>query len=159
MNHARGHFCKELGEANKFQIKGHLLSLCDGDQPILTFTADRIVGGAATEKESVTGTITYRQRIALTPNAVIEVKLIDGSRADAPSKTLTEQTIRPAGKQVPIAFELTYDPARIDPRGRYFIQVRILEGTQLRFATTDAYPVITGGNSNKVNVLVKPAGR
>jgi putative lipoprotein len=152
-------FVKRLGQATKFQIQGDLLSLYAGDRPILSFTADTTVASAATEKASVTGTITYRQRIALTPNAVIEVKLIDESRADAPAKTLAEQTIRPAGKQVPIAFELTYDPARIDPRGRYFIQVRILEGTQLRFASTDAYPVITGGNSNKVNVIVKPVGR
>ena len=159
LTRVEGEFVKRLGEASKFQIQGSLLSLYAGDRPILTFTADTTVANAATEKASVTGTITYRQRIALTPNAVIEVKLIDGSRADAPSKTLAEQTIRPAGKQVPIAFELTYDPARIDPRGRYLIQVRILEGTRLRFAGADAYRIITGGNSNKVNVIVKPVGR
>jgi heat shock protein HslJ len=158
LSRVEGEFVQRLGGATKFQIQGDLLSLY-GDRPVLTFTADTKVASAATEKATVRGTITYRQRIALSPNAVVEVKLIEGSRADAPAKTLAEQTIRPAGKQVPIAFELTYDPARIDPRGTYFIQVRILEGTQLRFASTDAYRVITGGNSNQVNVIVKPVGR
>ena len=107
----------------------------------------------------VTGTVSYRQRIALTPGAVLEVKLVDVSRADAPSTTIATQTIKPAGKQVPIAFDLAYDLRRIDPRGRYSIQVRILDRNKLRFKSTDAYLVITGGHPQKVNVIVKPVGR
>lgn len=76
----------------------------------------------------MTGTISYRQRIALTPAAVVEEKLLDVSRADAPSVTIAEQVIKPAGRQVPIAFELPYDARRIEERHRYVIQVRILEG-------------------------------
>lgn len=104
----------------------------------------------------MTGTVTYRQRIALTPDAVIEVKLLDVSRADAAAVTVAEQTIKPAGRQVPIAFDLAYDPGSIKERNRYVIQVRILESGQLRFVNSQAYPVITGGHPKTVNVLMKP---
>lgn len=86
------------------------------------------------------------------------MKLLDVSRADAPSVTIAEQTIKPQGRQVPIAFDLAYDPQRINPRSRYSIQARILEGDKLRFASTNAYLVITGGRGNKVSVIVSPVG-
>lgn len=107
----------------------------------------------------MTGTISYRQRIALTPDAVVEVKLLDVSRADVPSVTIAEQVIKPAGRQVPIAFELPYDAQRIKERRRYVLQVRILEGGRLRFINSKAYPVITGGHHDSVNVIVQPVRR
>src|SRR5262245_42190779 len=39
-------------------------------------------GGQEQKSATVTGTVTYRQRIALPPGAVIEVSLLDVSRAD-----------------------------------------------------------------------------
>lgn len=80
----------------------------------------------------------------LAPNAVVEVKLLDVSRADAAGVTIAEQVIRTAGRQVPIPFELRYDPRQIEGRRRYVVQARILEGGRLRFINTDAHPVITG---------------
>ena len=109
-----------------------------------------------TKTNSVTGTVTYLQRSALTPGAIIEVKLLDVSRADAPAETIAEQVIKPAGRQVPFEFELRYDSSLIDERHRYAVQARILEDGQLRFISTQAYPVITGGNPNAIEVMVKP---
>jgi len=87
------------------------------------------------------------------------VKLLDVSRADAPVVTIAEQTIMPAGHQVPIAFALGYDPGRINERSRYVIQARILEKGQVTFISTQAYPVITVGNPKTVNVIVIPVRR
>ncbi len=42
---------------------------------------------------SVTGTVSYRLRIALPPAAIIEVQLLDVSLADAPDKTLAEEKL------------------------------------------------------------------
>lgn len=53
----------------------------------------------------VTGTVSYRERIALTPNAVLEVKLLDVSRADASTVAIGEQVIE-STEQVLIAFEI-----------------------------------------------------
>ena len=104
----------------------------------------------------VTGTITYRQRIALTPDAMVEVNLVDVSRADAPSESIAKTEIQTAGRQVPIAFELPYDASKIDQRHRYAVQVRILEGGTLRWTNAQAYHVITLGNPNTVTVLMQP---
>ncbi len=152
-------FLKGLEKTTSFQIQDDILRLyADGD-PILTFKADAGRAGGAPQEARVTGTVTYLQRIALPPGAVVEVKLVDVSRADAPAMTIAEQIIKPAGRQVPIEFELRYDPRRIEERRRYAIQARILEGGNLRFINTDAYPVITSGHPSTVKVIVKPVPR
>ncbi len=104
---------------------------------------------------AVTGTITYRERIALSPDAVIEVVLADVSLADAPSVTIAQQTITNPG-QVPVPFRIEYDPAVIDERRTYGLLVRIMEGNRLAFINDTAYDVITGGRPTSVDmVLVK----
>ena len=60
---------------------------------------------------TVSGSVTYRERIALPPTARIEVKLDDVSLADAPSRTLASQRFGAEGRQVPFAFALTVDRA------------------------------------------------
>jgi len=149
-------FFRGLNEVTSFQVQGETLRLYKGSQLFLTFTAGRT---GSRQDGLVTGTVSYRQRIALTPDAVIEVKLLDVSRAGAAAVTIAEQTIKPAGRQVPIAFEIRYDPSGIDDRNRYVIQARILEGGQLRFINTRAYQVITGGHPKAVDVMVEPVGQ
>ncbi len=106
--------------------------------------------------ELVDGTISYLPRIALTPEAEIQVQLVDISLADAPATVIAETTFRAGGRQVPFAFALPYDPSRIEPNNSYAIQVRITENGQLRFITTRAYLVITRGNPSTVEIIVDP---
>ena len=80
----------------------------------------------------------------------------DVSRADAPSETIASQEIRLEGRQVPIPFEVQYDPTHIDPKNHYTIQARILEGGTLLFIYSQAYPVLTSGNPDHVEVVVEP---
>jgi putative lipoprotein len=111
----------------------------------------------STASVSVTGTLAYRERIALGPAAVVEVKLADVSRADAPAIIIGELTIENPG-QVPIAFEIEYDPAAIDARFEYAIQARITEAGELRFINTTRYSVITRGNPTHVDLVLQMAG-
>ena len=88
---------KDWSAVRSYLIKdGHLfLSLmADGG----TYEFEPIGGSAAagSAEARVTGTISYRQRIALTPTAVVEVKLLDVSRAGAQAITIAEQTIKPS---------------------------------------------------------------
>ena len=106
----------------------------------------------------VTGTVTYRERIALAPNAVVEVKLIDISRADAPAVTIGEQIIENPG-QVPISFEIEYDPSAIDQRFVYAVQVRIIEGDRLAFINDTRYQVITRDSPTQVDMVLVRVGR
>lgn len=107
---------------------------------------------------SLTGTVTYRERIALDPGAVIEAQLLDVSKADAPAEVITTQTIHADGKQVPIPFELAYDPAKIDERLSYAVKAQILVDGELRWISQQAYPVLTQGNpTSDVEIVVSRA--
>ncbi|MGJ7537119.1 MULTISPECIES: YbaY family lipoprotein [Variovorax] len=106
----------------------------------------------------VSGTVTYRERIALDPAAEVVVQLLDVSRMDAPSTVLAEQRIKANGKQVPFAYELKVDAARIDPRMRYAVSARISRGEQLLFINDTQYSVLTqGGGATADLVLVRVA--
>jgi putative lipoprotein len=93
----------------------------------------------------VTGTVSYRSRIALPPTAVVHVQLADVSRADAPSVVIGRQSIETAGRQVQIPFEIAYDPAQIDPRMSLAVQARIESAGVLLFITDRRYPVAADG--------------
>jgi uncharacterized lipoprotein YbaY len=154
MQQTETNFLKGLEETFLHKLESDVLRLYAGDRLLLTFKAE---GNQTNQEGKVTGTVTYLQRRALPPNAVVEVKLLDVSRADTPSMTISEQLIKSDGKQVPFSFELQYDPTRINERGHYLIRARILVGRKVMFTSTDAYPVLTGGHGNSVNVIVRPS--
>ena len=108
---------------------------------------------------SVSGTVTYRERLALSPGARLVVELRDVSYADAPSTLIARQTITDPG-QVPIKFKVQYNRDDIDSRNTYSIKADIIESDgRLAFTNDTAYEVITRGNPNKVDmvlVLVQP---
>jgi uncharacterized lipoprotein YbaY len=108
---------------------------------------------------SVTGTVTYLPRIAMPPSAVLEVSLVDVSRADAPAIVLASQSTVFGDRQVPIPFELVYNPNQIDPRFSYAVQARILVDGQLRFINTSRFGVITQGHPTEIEVQVDPVSR
>ncbi len=116
-----------------------------------TIKEDQSIYKAAT----VSGTVSYRQRIALPSDAILVVRLEDVSRADAPSTVVAEQTIETAGQQVPIAFTLTYEPDQIQPQNRYVVRAQIFYGDQLRWTSTTAYPVITQDNPTEVAIMLE----
>jgi len=107
--------------------------------------------------QEVTGTVTYLQRIALPPNAVIQVQLADVSRADAPANIIAEQTINLGQRQVPVPFSLTVDPAKIDSKHTYSVSAKVTVGVELRFISDQSYPVLTNGKPSHVDVVVKQA--
>ena len=75
---------------------------------------------------SVSGTVTYRERLALSPGARLVVDLRDVSYQDAPSTLIARQTIESPG-QVPIKFKVEYNRDDIDSRNVYSISADIIE--------------------------------
>ena len=104
-------------------------------------------------KTAITGNVTYMERIALPPDAVVQVQLQDVSRADAPAIVLGDQTIT-ASHQVPIPFRIEYDPKQIVENHTYSITARITIDGQLRWTNTTAIRVLTQGNP-KENVSIR----
>jgi uncharacterized lipoprotein YbaY len=130
--------------------------------PILLVLSIAAIGLLATvpasaQSAAVTGTVTYLQRSALPPDAVITVQLADVSKADAPAQIISTQTIESGGNQVPFAYTLPYDPAQIDERYDYAVSARIESAGKLLFINTQRYAVITKGNpTENVEIIVEP---
>lgn len=113
-------------------------------------------GGAAAA--TVTGTISYRERMALPPTAVIKLQLVDVSRADAPADVLGEQVLHADGKQVPFVFAIPYDPTKIEPSHTYAVQARVEVDGALRFINDQRYTVLTRGAPSHVDPILKRVG-
>jgi uncharacterized lipoprotein YbaY len=119
-----------------------------------------VASSGATSQGVITGTVTYRNRSALPPTAVIEVTLQDISLADAPAKVIGSQKIEAGGKQPPFPYELKYDPAQIDPKNTYSVSARITDGNELLFISDTVYPVLTrGAPMTDVNINVLAMSR
>lgn len=149
-NRLERNFLQSLGDVTEFEIEGDTLRLFLKNKPNLIFRAKNPENKTA----SVTGTVSYLPRIALAPNAVIKIQLLDVSKADAKSQTIAEQTINAEGRQVPFDFELKYDPNKINQRNRYALRAQIYENGKLRFTSTKSYQVITNGNPDKAEIIV-----
>ena len=106
---------------------------------------------------TVVGTVSYREKMALTPDAVINIKLLDVSLADVPAIILGELTIDKPGN-VPVSFSIDYDPARIDARHSYAVRAEIHDRGQLLFTTDKSYPIITRNAGNKVDLVLVRVG-
>ena len=103
---------------------------------------------------SVSGTVTYRERLALTPGATLVVELRDVSYADAAAPLIARQTITAPG-QAPISFKVEYSREDIDSRNRYSVSARIVESDgRLAFTNDTAYEVITRGKPTRVDMLL-----
>ncbi|MFC1234184.1 YbaY family lipoprotein [Vibrio sp. F74] len=99
--------------------------------------------------ESIKGNISYRQRVALPPNAVVTVTLEDVSLMDVAAKKLAQQIFTTDGTQVPFDFELSYDANKIEVKHRYSVRATIHVNDTLRFTTDTAYQVITDESQTK----------
>ncbi|MEH6590373.1 MAG: YbaY family lipoprotein [Halioglobus sp.] len=100
---------------------------------------------------SIDGAVSYRERIALPPGAVVEVELQDISRADAPATVMALVTMTPEHAP-PYPFSISYDPADIDSRMRYGLRASILVNDKLMFTTTEYIDPFAG---NPLQVVVQ----
>ncbi|HEU5090921.1 MAG TPA: META domain-containing protein, partial [Roseiflexaceae bacterium] len=131
----------------RYAISGDTLTIYyNGDQSTLVYKAST----PASTNATVTGVVTYRERIALPSGAVITVRLQDTSRQDAAAPAIAEQTITTNGEQVPIAFTLTYNTSQIKPENTYAVRAEVRIDGKLAWTSSDAYLVITQGNPTNI---------
>ncbi|WP_165838964.1 META domain-containing protein [Roseicella frigidaeris] len=111
---------------------------------------------ARAQTAAIRGSATYLERMALPPGAVLEVALLDISRADAPAETIA--TVRlPIAGQVPVGFVLPYDPARLLPRHRYGLRASIEVEGQPLFRTEGVREVSLPGSEAPVELRLHRA--
>jgi uncharacterized lipoprotein YbaY/heat shock protein HslJ len=123
---------------------------CGSGQPSMDSQPSLSVASQGT----IEGTATYRERMAMPPNAVFEAVLQDVSIADAPAIEIARQAIEKP-PQVPLAFTITYDSATIDAARTYSVRARILVDGRPWFASDQAYPVLTRGAGRSVQILLR----
>lgn len=104
------------------------------------------------EPVTVTGSIAYRERIALPPTAQVEIRLDDVSLADAPARTLARQAFTADGRQVPFAFSLTVDRNRLDPRHTYAVAARISDTDGRLMFITDTHNSVDFAGKARVDM-------
>ena len=101
------------------------------------------------------GTVTFRQRMALTPEAEVQVELQEVGASDADAVLIAKQVIATPG-QVPIPFSLEYDPTKVMPGRRYAVSARIVDRGQLLFVTETRVPITTWGATGPLEIVVVP---
>jgi putative lipoprotein len=105
----------------------------------------------------VSGVVTYLQRMALSPTAVVHVSIDDVTLEDAPMVTISSVDI-PVTHQVPIPFSLSYDPSKIDPKHRYALNARITDHGTLLFVNKTRFPLFeNGAPTTGLELRVDPA--
>ncbi|WP_424969983.1 YbaY family lipoprotein [Dinoroseobacter sp. S76] len=114
------------------------------------------VGLARAEMQSLTVSAAYLERIALPPDAQLEVELLDTSRMDVAAIRIASQRV--AMTRIPMRVALPYDPAVIDARMTYTVAARIHSEGRVVFRTTQAYPVLTRGAGQSVDLILQQAG-
>ena len=98
----------------------------------------------------------------LAPSGLVELKLIDISKADARSISLAELRLR-CGGLMPIKLPLTFDTSLIDPRHSYALAARIEIDGQLRYITTSRHSIepatVSGTQRVTVDQIATENGR
>ncbi len=113
-----------------------------GETAAATQSAAETAGEAGVE-QTITGTVSFRQRIALVEGALVEVQLIDVS--SEPPAVVAQQLITTAGEQPPIPFTLTFTPTVGDDGRAYGLAARISYGGQARFVSAELTPARSAG--------------
>lgn len=133
---------------------GLALGACSGQAPAPMPGPDGTAG-------VVSGTVTYRERMALPADAVVEVWITDVTPGVVTNMALLgEATVQSAGRQVPIPFEIRFEPSRVAPDHLYAVKAAIKGGGQTLFESEAGTHVITRGNPTRVELRLTrfPAG-
>src|ERR1700761_6863764 len=108
---------------------------------------------AAPKANTVSGTVALSGDVQLSPNAKLEIKLVDVS-PEGGATSLASKTISPV-PSMPQSFELTFNPADITPANGYNVQVVLTDGDH-KYAPALQSPVLTKGAPNQVTITLAP---
>ena len=111
-----------------------------------------LAGSALATTTVLEGTITADDGVTWSEDAVAVVTLVDMSAKPEAGAILGQQRIDNPGA-APIAYEVLYDDARVDPKGAYAAYATIVDGDSV-YATQLPVPVLTGGPDTGVDLAI-----
>ncbi len=88
----------------------------------------------------LTGEVTYRERIALPPNAVLTISVVDLTLPGQPVRLMAQSAIASPG-QVPLQFTFSFDDKTIDRSHQHAIVAEIASEGRIWFRTAEPYPL------------------
>lgn len=100
------------------------------------------VAACASRSYSVSGTVSYRERLILPADSLIVVRLEDISRGQAYPAVVSEQRIVPNSAAV-TTFSLPYEYGSINPGATYVVNAWIEQGGRILFRNNKVYQVLT----------------
>ncbi|WP_260706184.1 YbaY family lipoprotein [Edaphobacter flagellatus] len=112
-----------------------------------------LAAAAPCQTLQVTGTATYRERMALPPNAIFEATLEDVSLADAPATVIGNTRLESPGNP-PFQFSISYDSSKIVPNHTYAVRAQIKVDKKLWFTTDQRYAVLTQGHGSEISMMM-----
>lgn len=108
---------------------------------------------SAPELATLSGTVSYRERIALLPGTQLVVTLEDTSRADAPAAVLAEFH-ESVSTQVPLPFTLAYSPADVQSGHRYSVRAKLVDAEGRLLFTSDTHIPVLAANDPRNNIHI-----
>ena len=101
----------------------------------------------------ITGEVRFAREVALPEGAVVTVRLLDTSLADASAVELGRDVIENADR-LPVRFRIEYDRDRISDRAEYTLSADVRHGDDLLYINDTVHPVLTRGASRNSDVMV-----
>ncbi len=102
---------------------------------------------------AVTGEVRFAREVALPEGAVVTVRLLDISLADAPSMELGRDVIGNPDR-LPVSFRIEYDRDRVSDRNEYSLSADVRHGDDLLYINDTVHPVLTRGATGDSDVVV-----
>ena len=150
---ASGNLYTDGARAFRGAATSRMFAEADGDAVFARGCRPNVMNTTA----ALSGTVTYRTRQALPAGTVLDARLLDVSRADAPATPLARAVVVTTGEQVPLPFTLTYAPAVIEQGHRYIIEATLTIDGRARFRTTTMHAVLQDGTqAGPVEIVVQP---
>jgi uncharacterized lipoprotein YbaY/heat shock protein HslJ len=100
------------------------------------------------QQTTITGSLAYRERIALPPGSTARVTLNDTSIADAAAPVVASTDIELGERQVPVPFELTVPAEKLAPNRQYAVRGTISGPDGRMLWTTDTAHTIGAGEAS-----------
>jgi len=168
-----------MGPPEEMEVEAGLMAALVGSQPfgvdgdVLTIGSgagavvlQRAAVGAASDTSpeatsgvvTVSGTVTYRERVALPEGALLTVQVLDVSRADAPADVVAEAVITPTG-QVPIPYAIAVSPSAFEAGHTYSLSASITVGGDPLFTSADHLAVTAEPAAQTIDVVLVQATR
>ncbi|MGE5469345.1 MAG: YbaY family lipoprotein [Bacteroidota bacterium] len=136
--------------------RGNTRRCSQGDSAPATAVASRSPA-APSSFIDITGSVSYRQRSALPPGAVLVVRV--QNLAGGTARSLAEQRIALAGQPLPIAFATSIDRDLLGKKPHVGVSAYIEHGGHRLFASGQHYPTLSNGEASHQDILLQAVNR